>query len=515
MKLSKKTFLYSAGISALLVGLVVVYFVVMLPPLYVDYMKEQNLEGVVAVEKGYIENRTYKGLNVPNPTATATLELPLSGDRLFLVGKAFKITMELRDEKLKKFFGECREVFQSIEQAEAKDLEKIDWELLKTTIEDSLFRDGTAPIRLSLETDENEAVMKDIGSGKVHIMEGDIFVYEGSATDNETEYTTYIAVARTEESVVFTILPVMTPQMKEIKPIVLGSIPMIAAVLFFVVLICSQYFSGKIVNPVIRLASYAEEVKRAEDMEIEPFEVHGQDEVAELGRTLNELYAKLRMNMERLKTENKRQEVFLRASSHQLKTPITAAMLLVDGMIQEVGKYKDSRAYLPQVKEQLLSMRKIVEDILYLNHCAEHLKMEEMDVGLLVWEMLSAYRVQIEERRISVETDGGECIAVSDPKLFKKIVDNLLANAVSYTGEGGFIKVELQKNALVIINEKAHIEEELLPHIYEPFVSSMEGQKGKGLGLYVASYYSGVLGVLLSVENEGDGVVSKLSFPNR
>lgn len=84
MKLSKKTFLYSIGISALLVCLIVVYFVTMLPSLYVDYMKNQNLKSVVEVEKGYMENHSYEGLQVQNPTGTATLEIPLDGDDIYL-----------------------------------------------------------------------------------------------------------------------------------------------------------------------------------------------------------------------------------------------------------------------------------------------------------------------------------------------------------------------------------------------------------------------------------------------
>ncbi len=70
-----------------------------------------------------------------------------------------------------------------------------------------------------------------------------------------------------------------------------------------------------------------------------------------------------------LEEENERQEVFLRASSHQLKTPVAAAPLLVEGMMNEVGKYKDTKRYLPEVKKQLMAIRRIVEDILYLNHC--------------------------------------------------------------------------------------------------------------------------------------------------
>ena len=89
MKLSKKTFLYSIGISVLLIGLIVIYFVTMLPSLYVDYMKKENLKSVVEVEKGYMKNHSYEGLKVQNPTGSATLEIPMSGNVMYVAGMGF------------------------------------------------------------------------------------------------------------------------------------------------------------------------------------------------------------------------------------------------------------------------------------------------------------------------------------------------------------------------------------------------------------------------------------------
>ena len=63
-----------------------------------------------------------------------------------------------------------------------------------------------------------------------------------------------------------------------------------------------------------------------------------------------------------------------------------------------------------------------------------------------------------------------------------------------------------------IVNQGAHIDETLLPHLYEPFVSGSGKERGKGLGLYVSAYYSEVLGCKLTVENVSGGVRAKLNF---
>ncbi len=527
MKLSKKTFLYSMGISGLLIGLIVMYFVTMLPSLYVDYMKKENLRSVVEVEKGYMERRSYEGLKVQNPTGSATLEIPLSGDVVYVAGKGFRARIRIQDEKLKTFLGQIRDCFRDMDEIGEEEFKAIDWGLLKESVQQNEVLNQKSPIDVKVEVDQDAELFRKDGTGKIHVMGNDIIVFEGGVSDDANQYTTYIAMGKSDDSLVFSFLPVMTPQMKEIKPIVLGSVPMIAAVLFLIVMICSQYFSRKIVNPVIRLAHYAQEVKSAGSLEVAPFEIQEKDEIGDLGRSLNELYARLKENYEeledknrQLKQENKRQEVFLRASSHQLKTPVAAALLLVDGMIQEVGKYKDTKAYLPQVKEQLLSMRKIVDDILYLNHCTEHLQMEPVELKQLIEEAATSYQVQMEVKKLKCEKKMTPCSVVSDRELLKKVLDNLLSNAVSYTPENGRILIEGDPDSIVIFNEGVAIEEELLPHVYEPFVSGSTREKGKGLGLYVSAYYCEVLGYQLTIENvpkgslkyDSGGVLARLSF---
>ena len=330
-------------------------------------------------------------------------------------------------------------------------------------------------------------------------------------------------MGQTQDALIITVMPTMTPQMEEITPIVMGSLPMIIAVIFLLVLVSSGFFSGKIVNPIIRLASRAESAGMAEhfDPDEDAFLTDSKDEIGILGRNLHELYGKLRENYEELEhknrlleEENERQEVFLRASSHQLKTPIAAALLLVEGMMNEVGKYKDTKAYLPEVKKQLLSMRKIVEDILYLNYRAENIQQEKVAVEALVQELAGDHAVQVEDKGLQI-TIAGSGITCTDREMLKKIVDNLLSNVVQYTPDGQQVRIEISDAALYITNYGVAIEEKLLPNVTDPFVSSDGSRKGKGLGLYVAAYYSRLMGCELKIDNIENGVQAALFFEKR
>lgn len=527
MKLSKKTFWYSISIAGVLVIFVIMYFAFMLPSLYVEHMEQANLDSIVEVQRGYVKERSYRNLKVKNPTGSATLEIPLSGDTIYVAGKAFRGSVTLNDADAKKLLDKFRTAFLNADETGKVDLSFADWEVLKDKLitDNQLFGERLVSIQLEASNETDGVVYKDV---RIHRISKDTFVFEGGMKDGENQYTTYIACSQTKDALIFSILPVTTPKMTEIRPIVMGSLPMIVAVVLFLMLICSQVFSRGIVNPVIRLANYAEEVKNAGTKEISPLEIRGSDEISELGKALNELYARLREQYRQLEDknrqlrdknrilagENKRQEIFMRASSHQLKTPVAAALLLVEGMIGEVGKYKDTKAYLPEIKKQLKSMQKIVEDILYLNHCAEHIQKEKVDIKSLAEEAAAQYQIPIEEKQLKLCVTGRKLQIFTDRELTKKILDNLLSNAVSYTPDGQEIRVEIRENGVNVLNRGGRIDEKLLPHIYEPFVSSNIKQKGRGLGLYIASYYAEILGYSLEVSNASDGVRSSLVCKN-
>lgn len=527
MKLSKKTFLYSIVLAAGMVALVIVYFVLMLPSLYVDYVMDSNLQSVVDIQKGYMEHGNYEGLEIKNPSAVYTVEIPMEGEQVYITGKFIKLTFEIQDEELQEILGHFRGMMKNMENAEGLEDNRENFsqepflELWENGLKDKFLTEemtaGDYPVKAEVELKEAEDVYKE-EYYRLHRISDELMVYEYGISNDSYGYTTYIAMGKTEHTFIFTVLPTMTPRMEEITPVVMGSLPMIITVVFLAVLIASGFFSRKIVNPIIRLAGYAESAKTAENFEVKPFEAESEDEIGTLSRALNELYDKLResyLELEGqnriLEEENERQEVFMRASSHQLKTPVAAALLLVEGMINEVGKYKDTKTYLPEVKKQLLSMRKIVEDILDLNHHARNPEKETVTIEGLTKEVLKAYEVQIENCKLML-TITGEKNLQTDREMMKKIIDNLVSNSVQHTPEGERIEIIIDEESLCIRNYGSHIEEKLLANIFEPFVSSDSREKGKGLGLYVAAYYCRILSCTLQITNMENGVEAKLVF---
>jgi len=536
MKLGRKNLVYSIILAGIMLLFLVGYFIYMLPSLYVDYVMEQNLKSIKEQHNAYMERGTYEGVTVRNPSACYSVEIPTEGEHFFITGKAFSIKVTVKDETLKQIFANAKELLQNakasdyeaeVSNSETTNSEKIVREIEKLT-EDlgTILKENTElPIRTEfvyLQDMEKEYKNEKV---RVHAVSGTMMVFETSIEDSANHYTNYIAIERTQDSLVVTLLPVMTPDMNEIRPIVLSSLPMFIAVILLMVLLFSQIYSRGIVSPIVQLVQHTEQMKYTEGFSIEPLSVSDEwktreDEVGELAVTMDELYEQIRMNYQKLEEknaelaeENRRQEVFLRASSHQLKTPISAALLLVDGMINEIGKYKDRNVYLPKVKEQLLSMRKMVEDILYLNHCSEHIRMQNMEISQLLRDRLKFYRVAVADKGLQVELTGLSDMEVyTDEMMISQILDNVLSNAVKYTPAKEKIQIEVKEKEIQIENYGITIPDEILPHIFDPFVSGNHGTGSHGLGLYIASYYAKKIGVELFINNEENKVVTQICF---
>lgn len=570
MRLGRKNLGYSLALAGTMLLFLVGYFIYMLPSLYVDHVREQNLRSIREQHEAFMKKGSYEDVKVKNATACFSVKIPREGDSILVTGKAFSARVTFREERLRELLDRFREMISAGAEAGKMDLGE-EMEPLSEIFQEAFWSDAL-PVNvewLYLQDIEEEFFNE---TAKVHAYSDDMWVMETGIEDSNNRYANYIAVERTEEALVFSVLPVIAPDVDEIRPVVLQSLPMLCAVILLVVLLFSGIYSRGIVSPIEELVRHTQQMKDTEEFSVRRMSEiwpHRKDEVRELADTLDDLYQQIRESYQKLEEknrelgeENRRQEIFLRASSHQLKTPIAAALLLTDGMMNEVGRYKDTKAYLPKVKEQLLSMRKMVEDILYLNHCAGDMKLERTDVGKLLQEKLRPYQVVLADRHLALDCRGtGEFPADTDERMAGQILDNVLSNAVKYTPRGGRIQIDMsscgERIRIRIENFGVRIPEELLPHIFEPFVSGSQEEenadmhsadvsgtdpgnadvsginvrrtdpgstdvcstgirsaetRSHGLGLYIASYFARKMGVSLTVRNGEESVITDIVF---
>lgn len=487
MKLGRKNLFYSLLLAGVLLLFLIGYFIYMLPSLYVDYLTDENLRSIRQQHQVYVQTGSYQTVQVKNPTACLSIRIPDQGESIYVAGKAFSARVTLTDPLLKEQLADCQALFQG-DWPPDRSLSEKDWEGTEELFSEwaELFRNTFAEqdiLPLNIEFLPQQASEIEYVSEKLnyHLVSDQLIILETGVEDANNSYTTYFAIEKTDDALIISLLPVITPDINEIRPVVFQSLPALAAVVLLLVLLFSQFYSKGIIAP----------------MEAE----------------IDKSYCQLEEKNQALSEENKRQEIFLRASSHQLKTPISAALLLVDGMISRVGKYRDTSVYLPQVKSQLLSMRKMVDDILYQNRLKNQVQLQEIMIDPLLRQRLLLCQITIAEKKLCVVCNPGSCGKVlTDEHMVSLILDNLLSNAVNYTPCGEKIEISVSPGSITIQNYGIRIPEELLPHIFDPFVSGNHGTGSHGLGLYIASSYASMAKASITICNSGNSVLTKLIF---
>ena len=530
MKLGNRNLVYSLLLAVIMLLGIIGYFVLMFPSLYVDYMNEQNLKAVQKQHEEFVKTGTYEELEVKNPTACFSLKVPQKGNDFYVSMKAGTVKITITDAELAELLQEMQDMMKNY-AGKKEEWQNEEWneafndkvEQMKKALEKTNLKEVDLPF--SIKVLQKQTLLEDYCGEyeKMHCISENLMIMETGVSDGENQYTTYIALGKEEESFVVSFLPVVTPQMNEVTPIIMQSLPMICMVILLLVLLFSQVYSKGIVAPIVTLGKHAGQMKGDGSVVVTSLRERGfnrPDEIGDLAVTIDTLYEEvqasylaLKEKNEKLQEENKRQEIFMRASSHQLKTPIAAALLLLDGMMNQIGKYKDTQKYLPKVKEQMLYMRKMVEDILSLNHMNGVVKKEPCCLDEFVKVSLQSYHVLMAKRKISTSIEGEQEVVIkTDSEMLLKIVDNAISNAVKYTPEGERIEIYIDQNTLQIRNYGAKIPQDLLQHICDPFVKGNHETNSHGLGLYIAAYYARQLGIGMDVKNEEHNVCFTISF---
>lgn len=316
-----------------------------------------------------------------------------------------------------------------------------------------------------------------------------IFIYR-LAPQNAMSITLTDPIANTVETI-----PVDTNEEKIVMQAIQGALPFSLVCSLIISVICSFLFSKAIVTPIERISASTEQMMKLD--RDAACDIHSKDEIGFLAQNVNDLYSNLLSTIEHLEQEKDRVSEmerakvdFLRAASHELKTPITALNATLENMILGVGKYQDYAAYLPECKEIVEQLSRMIHEILEtskLNGVTEQPK--TVDLSKLLNELCEPYQLIAAAHNISFSVDLPDTFLVTLPiNSFSKAVSNILSNAIAYTGAGKTVTVFMNGRSLVIENECVPIAINDIPRLFEPFYRpdfSRDRESGRnGLGLY-------------------------------
>ena len=244
---------------------------------------------------------------------------------------------------------------------------------------------------------------------------------------------------------------------------------------------------------------------------------------ARLDSTLKELSAaneKLQADIEQERRQEKLRVDFFRAVSHELKTPITVLKGELEGMIYQVGEYKDRDTHLRQSLRTVNDMELLVKEILSASRMAGSdfsLTLSDVDLSQLVRECCRKWQGTAEDReqRFHAEIEDGRTCQ-GDMALLQKAVSNIIGNAVAHSPSQAEISVTLTGNTLQVRNSGVSIDSADLEKIFEPFYrvdrSHNRNTGGSGLGLYIVKTILERHGFSFRMNSTNDEVCFTVTF---
>lgn len=221
-------------------------------------------------------------------------------------------------------------------------------------------------------------------------------------------------------------------------------------------------------------------------------EILGSDEIGELGKAFNIMTTKLYQVEERRKK-------FVSNVSHELRTPMTSMKIVSDTLLS-APSWDESvyREFMIDINSEIDRLNKIIDSLLYL----VRVEKDELELDysitylnyLLEWVNKTLNPIALKKNiNLSLVTSSKVQISLDQDKMQQCLL-NIIGNAVKYTPEDGFVRVELEEmrdNIIIRVTDSGiGIPEKDLPFIFDRFyrVDEARARKtgGTGLGLAIS-----------------------------
>ena len=191
--------------------------------------------------------------------------------------------------------------------------------------------------------------------------------------------------------------------------------------------------------------------------------------------------------------KNKMQEIenFVKDTTHELNTPITALMM-------STSRAKNKKIYDEKIIQNIsISTKQLFEIYSSLSYLSFESKEEDEDIIFddVVEQSIKYFDELLEKKNISISFNKNRCILYITPTKAKMLIDNLISNAIKYSHPNSKISINLSQNKFSIQDEGIGIKKEKLHTIFKRFSRANSYAGGFGVGLNII-----------------DGIVKKYNF---
>jgi signal transduction histidine kinase len=242
------------------------------------------------------------------------------------------------------------------------------------------------------------------------------------------------------------------------------------------------------------------------------------------GTELEDVAASFNRVLDRLETALATQRQFMADASHELRTPVsimrTAADVTLSSPSRDEAEYREA---LNAVAEQSSRLARLVDDMLVLARAdagGYPMRRAEIDLDDVVRHCTRDLAPLASAKNIRLSSHLEPVSVTADEALLRRMLGNILGNAVTYTPEGGAVKVTMVRRgsavAIDVSDTGPGVPPDARDRIFERFVRLDPARRegGAGLGLSIARWIAEAHGGSVDLRTSGpDGSVFSATIP--
>lgn len=243
-----------------------------------------------------------------------------------------------------------------------------------------------------------------------------------------------------------------------------------------------------------RLAGYLRKINRRNyDLELK---ANSEDEMSQLQSEIYKTTVMLREQADNSQKDKENLKQSLSDISHQLKTPLTSIMVMLDDIIEDENMPEDiKRDFLNDIRRSSSGISFLVQSILTLSKLDANsivLKSKTENVKKILDECVKNTAVLAEIKGVETSVECDDSLTLDcDFRWLSEAITNIVKNCIEHTNDGGFVRLKGEKTSLctkiTVTDNGCGIDKDDLPHIFERFYKGKNRDENSvGIGLALA-----------------------------
>lgn len=218
---------------------------------------------------------------------------------------------------------------------------------------------------------------------------------------------------------------------------------------------------------------------------------------------------------------NRAKSHFLAAASHDLRQPLSALSLYV-GLLKDRTPPENTEL-VDNIQNCVASLSELLTDLLDISKLEAGIvvpKLSDFSLDDMLASLIGVHSLESEQKGLQLRWRPSGTWACSDPQLFRRILGNLLANAVRYTRNGGILVCSRKRQGrlwIEIWDTGIGIPAEKTDFIFTEFIQLNDDalHRGSGLGLAIVAKTAALLGLQIRVLSRlGRGSMFAIEVPD-